>query len=75
MPGTSMSATNGRAPSASSAALIAFQRLPNAAVLDHRRQRAAELGRLDQLDRVDDFHIAGAAAQMPVESLRDFGPR
>ena len=56
-------------------ALIALERPADAAVLDDRRRRAAELGRLDEFDRVDDLRVAGAAAQMPVEHPRDFGAR
>ena len=70
-----MSATNGRCAEREFGALVALERLADAAVLDHRRQRAAELGRLDEFDRVDDLHVAGAAAQMPVEQPRDFGAR
>ena len=58
------------------AALVTLERLANPAVLGHRRQRrAAELDRLDQFDRVDDLHIAGATAEMPVDQPRDLGPR
>ena len=56
------------------AALIALERLADAAVVDHGRRGAAELGRLDQFDRVDDLGVAGATAQMPVEHAGDFGP-
>ena len=75
MPGASMSATKGRCAERQFGALVALERLADAAVLDDRRQRAAELGLLDQLDRVDDFHIAGAAAQMSVDQPRDLGAR
>ena len=70
-----MSATNGRSPERELGALVAPERLADAAVLDDGRQRAAELGLLDQLDRVEDLHVAGAAAEVPVEQPRDLGPR
>ena len=55
--------------------LIALERLADAAVLDHGRRRAAELGRLDEFDRVDDLGVTSAAAEMPVEHAGDFGAR
>ena len=55
-------------------ALVAPQRLADAAVLDDRRKRAAaELRLLDQLDRVDDLDVAGAAAEVPVDKPGDLG--
>ena len=55
-------------------ALVAPQRRADAAIHDDRRQRgAAELGVLDELDRVDDLLVAGAAAEMPVDEPRDLG--
>ncbi len=49
----------------------ARQRLADAAVGAGRRDRLAALGRGEQLDRVDDLHVAGAAAQVPVERVGD----
>ena len=50
-----MSATNGRAPSVSSAP-VALERLADPPVLDESRQRGAvELGVLDQFDCVENF--------------------
>ena len=57
-------------------ALVAPERLADAAVLDDRRQRgAAELRFLNELHRVDDLLISGAAAEMPVEHARNVGAR
>ena len=55
-------------------ALVAPQRFADAAVLDDRRKRAAaELRLLDELDRVDDLDVAGAAAEVPVDQPGDLG--
>ncbi len=57
-------------------ALIALQRIAHPAVLDDRGQRGAgELGVLDELDRVEDLDVAGAAAKVPVEELRHLHAR
>ena len=71
-----MSATNGRVAERQLGALVAPERLADAAVLDDRRQRAPpSLAVLDEFDRVEDLHVAGAAAKMPVEQPRDLGAR
>ncbi len=53
--------------------LIAPKRFSDPAVFNDRRRHAASFCLLNELDRVDDLHIAGTAAEMPVEMLRNFG--
>ena len=68
----SMSATNGRVPSASSAPLVALGPRPDAAGLDRSGNGHTQmLGVVDHLDRVEHLHIAGTAAEMPVQRLGD----
>ncbi len=54
---------------------VALQTMANAAVFDRLRHGATGFGLLNELDRVDDLHISGAAAQMPVDRARDILPR